>query len=79
MGRTIYQNNWSLALTIYHNWEYLRPQRDLSKNKKLKFCEFTPITLSFDKTKCDVIIFGDFNINILKINEKEVFGDFVIY
>ena len=40
------------------------------------FSEFTPIITSFDKTKCDVIIAGDFNINLLKINEKEVFGDF---
>ena len=32
--------------------------------------------LSFDRTNSDVIIAGDFNVNLLKINEKEVFAEF---
>ena len=53
-----------------------RPQRDLNENYKQFLSEFTPIISSFDRTNSDVIIARDFNINLLKINEKEVFAEF---
>ena len=53
-----------------------RPPRDLNENYKQFVSEFTPIISSFDRTNSDVIIAGDFNINLLKINEKEVFAEF---
>ena len=53
-----------------------RPPRDLNENYKLFLSEFTPIISSFDRTNSDVIIAGDFIINLLKINEKEVFAEF---
>ena len=53
-----------------------RPPRDLNENYKQFLSEFTPITSSFDRTNSDVIIAGGFNINLLKINEKEVFAEF---
>ena len=48
-----------------------RPLRDLIKiiNNSLSNSQLS----SFDRTNSDVIIAGDFNINLLKINEK-VFG-----
>ena len=52
-----------------------RPPRDLNEKYKQFLSEFTPITSSFDRTNSDVIIAGDFNINLLKINEKEVFAE----
>ena len=53
-----------------------RPTRDLNENYKQFFSKFTTIISSFDRTNSDIIIAGDFNINLLKINEKEVFGEF---
>ena len=52
------------------------PSRDLNENYKQFLFEFTPIISSFDRTNSDVIIPGNFNINLLKINEKEVFAEF---
>ena len=53
-----------------------RPPRDFNENYKQFVSEFTPIISSFDRTNSHVIIAGDFNINLLKINEKEVFAEF---
>ena len=39
--------------------------------------EFTSIISLIDKTNSDIIISGDFNINILKIIEKYIVGEFV--
>ena len=38
--------------------------------------EFTAIISLIDKTNSDIIIAGDFNINLLKINEKNIVGEF---
>ena len=38
--------------------------------------EFTSIISLIDKTNSDIIIAGDFNINLLKINEKNIVGEF---
>ena len=54
-----------------------RPPKNLNENYKQFLPEFTPIISSFDISNSDVIIAGDFNINLLKINEKEVFGGIV--
>ena len=54
-----------------------RPPKDLNENYKQFLSVFTPIISSFDRTNSGVIIAGYFNINILKINEKEVFGGIV--
>ena len=53
-----------------------RPPRDLTETYKQFLSEFTPIISSFDRTNSNVIIAGDFDINLLKINEKEVFAEF---
>ena len=52
------------------------PPRDLNENYKQFLSEFTPIISSFHRTNSDVIIAGNFNINLLKINKKEVFAEF---
>ena len=73
-----------MSLNQYENWlskdviigNIYRLQRDINKNDKQFHAKFTPIISSFDSTNSDVIIAGDFNINLLKIIEKEVFGEF---
>ena len=38
--------------------------------------EFTSIISLIDKTNSDIIISGDFNIHLLKINDKNIVGEF---
>ena len=53
-----------------------RPPRDLNENYMQFLNEFTTIISLIDKTNSDIIIAGDFNINLLKINEKNIVGEF---
>ena len=53
-----------------------RPPRDLNENYIQFLNEFTSIISLIDKTNSDIIIAGDFNINLLKINEKKIVGEF---
>ena len=53
-----------------------RPPRDLNENYMQFLNEFTSIISLIDKTNSDIIIAGDFNINLLKINEKNSVGEF---
>ncbi len=53
-----------------------RPPRDLNENYMQFLNEFTSIISLIDKTNSDILIAGDFNINILKINEKHIVGEF---
>ena len=53
-----------------------RPPRDLNENYMQCLNEFTSIISLIDKTNSDIIIAGDFNINLLKINEKNIVGQF---
>ena len=45
-----------------------RPPRDLNENYMQFLNEFTSIFSLIDKTNSDIIIAGDFSINLLKIN-----------
>ena len=54
-----------------------RPPRDLNENYMQFLNEFTTIISLIDQTNSDIIIAGDFNINILKINETNIVGEFV--
>ena len=53
-----------------------RPPRDPNENYMQFLNEFTSIISLIDKTNSDIIIAGDFNINLLKINEKNIVGEF---
>ena len=54
-----------------------RSPRDLNVNYKQFIDEFSLLLLStFDQNNSEVIITGDFNINLLKINQKEIFSEF---
>ena len=53
-----------------------RPPTDLNENYKLVIDEFSTL-MEMIENKKEVIITGDFNINLLKINEKEIFCEFL--
>ena len=52
------------------------------KNSNDKYREFiqelSPLLTSMDKENSECIITGDFNIDMLKLNEKEVISEFFI-
>ena len=51
-----------------------RPPRDTNENYNQFINEFVPILSDFGKSKSDVIIAGDYNIDLLKVLEKPVFS-----
>jgi len=50
-----------------------RPPKDLNNNYKQSIHELTPTLKSHEKIKSNAIIPGGFNIDLLKINDREVF------
>ena len=53
-----------------------RPPSDLNENYK-RFIDELSTLMEIIENKKEVIITGDFNINLLKINEKEIFCEFL--
>ena len=53
-----------------------RPPRDLNVNYKQFIDEFSLLLSTFDQNNSKVIVAGEFNINLLKINQKEIFSVF---
>ncbi len=53
-----------------------RPPKDILENYNEFINEFSQILNTLESNNTDVIIAGDFNIDLLKINEKQVFGDY---
>ncbi len=53
-----------------------RPPTDLLDSYTAIISEFTPILNNFESTNYDVILAGDFNINLLKINEKPKINEY---
>ena len=53
-----------------------RPPRDLNEVYQQFIDEFTAIFGMSGNTNCDVIIAGDYNIDLLKIHEKAIFSDY---
>ena len=49
-----------------------RPPRDAIENYKTFIDELNPILAHLQKIKIEVIIIGDFNIDLLKIKEKPI-------
>ena len=39
--------------------------------------ELDPVLTKLDSDNKDILLAGDFNINLLKINERELFADFL--
>ena len=53
-----------------------RPPRDLNENYVQFIDELRPILETLNNSKHDVILSGDYNIDLLKINEKRLFAEF---
>ena len=53
-----------------------RPPHDINDNYNQFINEFVPILSEFGKSKCDVVIAGDYNIDLLKVLEKTVFSEY---
>ena len=54
-----------------------RPSRDKKENYRTFIDEFIIILKSFQKSKYEVVIAGDYNINWLKINDKPIFCEYL--
>ena len=54
-----------------------RPPRDLNKNYKTFIHEIGPILKELEKSDTESILSGDLNINLLNINEKPIFNEFL--
>ena len=67
-------SNLSKTITIGNIY---RPPRSCNENIKNVIDEFSA-TLSTLENKSNLIITGDFNINLLKINGNRIYNDFFI-
>ena len=54
-----------------------RPPRDLQDNLRSFIDEFSTILSSHDYNNYEIFLCGDYNINLLKINENEINADFL--
>ena len=53
-----------------------RPPRDNNDNFQAFYEELAPILKGFDKSNSEIVLAGDTNINLLKINENETYSEF---
>jgi exonuclease III len=53
-----------------------RPPKDVHEKYRQFIQEFTPILKTLENMNSEAIITGELNIDLLKINEREVFSDF---
>ncbi len=53
-----------------------RPPNELTDFHNEFISELSPVLKSLETNKCEVIISGDFNIDLLKINDKQVISDY---
>ena len=53
-----------------------RPPRDINENYRQFIDEFTTVLAKLEISQSDVITAGYFNIDLLEIHEKTIFGDY---
>ncbi len=75
-GQFIKINGPSLSKSIILGNIYRPPRDDTNENCQIFIDEFSPIIANLSKKNTEVIIAGDTNVNLLKLNEKEVYSDF---
>ena len=66
-------NNLSKTMTIGNIY---RPPRTCNENITKFIDEFSSVISSLENSNNNLIIAGDFNINLLKINENRIYSDF---
>ena len=55
---------------------FYRPPIDLNHNYQTFIDELTPVLNQLNKKNKEVVIAGDFNIDLLRLNEKPIFNDY---
>ena len=53
-----------------------RPPRERNENYQSFINELVPIFNKLDNNKCEIVLTGDFNINLLKVNQKPILYEF---
>ena len=51
--------------------------KDLNKNYQTFIDEFTPVLYDLQKKQCEVVIAGDYNIDLLKVEQKTIFNQYL--
>ncbi len=74
-GQVIKINNSVLKKPIILG-NICRPPKDNNAKYRQFIEEIAPILSSLENKNSECIIVGDLNINLLKVNEKEIFGEF---
>ena len=54
-----------------------RPPNDIQQHYKTFIDEFAKLLSCFDKSNSEIIITGDLNIDLLKINQRPIFSEFL--
>ena len=67
------KNNFDRSVVIGNIY---RPPRDININYQIFIRELTPILSAFEKRNAEVILAGDFNIDLLQVNQKSIFSEF---
>ena len=67
------KNNFHKSVVIGNIY---RPPRDININYQRFISELTPILSAFEKRNAEVILAGDFNIDLLQVNRKSIFSEF---
>ena len=67
------KNNFHKSVVIGNIY---RPPRDININYQRFIRELTPILSAFEKRNAEVILAGDFNIDLLQVNRKSIFSEF---
>ncbi len=52
-----------------------RPPRDVSENYRMFMSELTPVIANLGNTNTEIMLAGDTNINLLKLNECDVYSE----
>ena len=73
MGRDIQDGGLKRILTLGNIY---RPPRNVNENYEKFIEEVTPILTHLLNHKHECVLVGDFNINLIKITEKEAFSKF---
>ena len=74
----------SIEISIYRKFKrtlvlgnVYRPPRDLNENDQTFINEFTPVLYDLQKRQCEVVIAGDYNIDLLKVKQKPIFYQYL--
>ncbi len=53
-----------------------RPPKDIIRNYQTFIDEMTPVLSDLGNKNCETVVTGDTNINLLKLNERNIYSDF---